>query len=242
MFGAAALAAFGLAACSGSSSETVAQIDGVGSISRGTLEHWIPIEARLVYAAVPKRPVPAGAVPSPPSYSACIAFLRTQQRSLEAAGPEPTTAQLKRACAAQYAQLEQTVLDLLITWDWTLGAAAATGVRVTDAETDDRLAEIEKTELAFVSLGKYLKYTGQTLGDMLLRTKVELLQAKQQRALVALVEHASRGLSASQRLAAVAKLESRARTTAQWIALTSCRPGYVSPDCKQYKGSSASSN
>jgi len=36
-----------VSACGSGSREVVAQIDGVGSISKGSLEHWMPIEAIL---------------------------------------------------------------------------------------------------------------------------------------------------------------------------------------------------
>jgi hypothetical protein len=238
-FGVLAFAAFGVTAC-GSSNEVVARVAGVGTITKGAVEHWIPIEARLVYATVPKRPVPEGAVPTPPSYTACIAYLNTLARRPQEASQRPTTAQLKENCAKQYAQLKQTVLNLLVGWNWIVGDGAAAGMHVTDAQARQRIAEDEKTELLGVPLEKYLKYTGQTLADVLLRDKVQLLKVKLQQKLLTFAKSLPKSMTERQRLAAVAGFERHMRTPTQWIALTSCSPGWVSPSCKQYKGPQAS--
>jgi hypothetical protein len=235
-----AFAVLGVAACGAGSSKTVAQVAGVGTISESSLEHWIQVEARLLYAAVPKRPVPEGAVPSPPSYTACIAYLSTLAQS-QKAEPKQTTAQLKGKCSEQYAQLKQSVLNLLISWDWTIGDGAAAGFHVTEAQARQRVVEDEKTELLGVPVSKYLEYSGQTLADLLLRDRVQLLKVKLEQRLIAFAKRLPTGLTEQQRLAALTKLESPVRTPAQWVTLTSCRPGYVVSSCRQYKGSSSAS-
>ena len=62
-----------IAACgdSGPAANVVAQVDRY-TITRPELEHWTDVEAVLAYETEPKRVVPAGVVPDPPSYDKCI--------------------------------------------------------------------------------------------------------------------------------------------------------------------------
>jgi hypothetical protein len=234
--GVIAVMTLGPAACGGSSDETVARVAGVGTVTRGAVEHWIPIEARLAYSVVPKRPVPDGVVPVPPAYTACIAYLMTHGQKLVETGPKPTTAQLKSKCAQQYQQLKQTVLGLLITWDWTIGTGAAAGMKASDAEVRQRLESIAKNDLVGVPFNRYLQYTGQTLADMLLRSRVSLFEEKFRQGLVAMAKLLPKGMTDQERRAAVAKLAAGLPTEQQWVARTSCSPGYVTSSCRQYKG------
>lgn len=236
--GALAVVFAGVGACGGGSSgEIVAHVQGVGSITRGTLEHWIPIEARLVYQEIPTKPVPKGVVPDPPTYAACIAYLKTTRQKIVETGPKPTAAQLRTRCAHKYQETKVLTLNTLINWDWTLGMGAAAGMKVTDAEVRQRLAAVKKNNLAGISFAKYLKYSGQTPSDMLLRSRVQLFEVKFHERLVAMVKRLPSGLSAEQRQRALAKLAATMPTNRQWVAKTSCSAGYVTSSCKQYKGS-----
>jgi hypothetical protein len=232
-----AIALVSVAACGGSGSdEIVARVAGVGSISKGTVEHWIPIQARLTHSVVPTKPVPKGVVPDPPAYPACIAYLKTTQKITET-GPKPTIAQLRSRCAQQYQTLKLNVLNLLISWDWEIGSGAATGMKVTDSDVRRRLETIRKNDLVDVSFKKYLKWTGQTEADMLLRSRVQLFEVKFRDRAIAMLSHLPPGLTAQQRQQAIAKLSAGQPTPSQWVARTSCRPGYVTSSCRQYKSS-----
>jgi len=233
-----ALACASAAACGDSSDDVVAHVQGVGSISKGTLEHWIPIEARLIYAVEPRTPVPEGVVPDPPTYAACIAYLRSRKQKIVETGPKPTTAGLKSRCAQQYRAVRQAALNLLIGTDWTLGRASEAGIKVTDAEVKQRLELTKKTALAMsdAEYAKYLKYTGQTAADMLLRAKVELIQARIQEGMLALAKRLPNGLTSQRKGSALAKLMATDADAKRWVAKTSCRPGYVTSSCSQYRG------
>lgn len=228
------------AGCGGSRADmVVAHVEGVGSIHRSTLEHWIPIEARLIYSVVPRRPVPKGVVPDPPTYTACIAYLQSIKQKIVETGPKPTVRQLKSKCEQQYQSVKQNALNLLIGTDWTFGKAVETGMKVTKAEVKQRFELVKKNDLRMsgAEYAKYLRYTGQTLADMLLRSKVQLIEARFQQQLATLIEHFPAGLSVQQKQKAIAKLIARdGATTKQWIARTSCRAGYVASSCRQYRG------
>jgi hypothetical protein len=234
--GAIVIAMVGVSACGGGSSEVVAEVAGVGSISKETLDHWIPIEARLVYEEVPKKPVPRGVVPDPPTYAACVAYLRSHPQNLIETGPKPTAAQLKGKCAQKYQEVKQLALNTLIGWDWTIGTGAAAGMNVTDAEARQRLRAVRKNNLPEVSFEKYLKYTGQTMSDMLLRSRVQLFEVKFQQRVTAMTKLLPKGLTAQQQQQALAKATAGLPTSKQWVARTSCHRGYVTSSCKQYKG------
>ena len=231
-----AIALGGVTACGGSSDEVVAQVAGVGSVSKSMVEHWIPIQARLIYQVVPTRPVPRGVVPDPPTYTACIAYLQTTKQKIAETGPRATTAELRRKCAVKYQEMKANALNLLITWDWTIGQGLRAGMKVSDAEARQRIEALKKGDLAGVDFKKYLKYTGQTQSDMLLRAKVQLFEVKLNQRLQAMAKQLPKGLTAQQQRAAMAKLAATLLTDKQWAARTSCSSGYVTSSCKQYKG------
>jgi foldase protein PrsA len=234
-----AIAVAGLAACGSSSSgEPVARVAGVGSISKATLDHWIPVEAVVLYQEQPTKPVPRGVIPDPPNYTACIAYLRSNPQEVTATDPKPMTAQLKRKCAEKQQKLKILTLNTLIGWDWTIGAGLARGISVSKREAKRRLAEVNKrTFLKPAAFTNYLKFTGQTLADMLFRTKVQLFEVKLTNARIALEKHP--GWTDQQRRQEAAKFQRAMPPSEKWAARTTCRVGYVASGCKQYKGPEA---
>jgi foldase protein PrsA len=236
--GAIALASTGLAACGGSSSPVVAQVAGVGSISEATLNHWVPIEATLLYSTIPGGPVPKGVLPDPPSYSACIALLGSKGAKLVESGPKPTKTQLKSHCVARLQELKELALNILIGWDWTIGEGQRLGIKLTSGEIKQRFVEVNhrlfpKEE----ELTHYIERTGQTVSDLMFRAKVQLFEVKNG----ARVRAAAQGLSslpAAQRQAAILRIDAQLPPSKSWAAKTSCRAGFVVSACKQYRGSS----
>jgi hypothetical protein len=232
------IALAGASSCGGGSNEIVARVTGVGSIDRATVEHWIPIQARLAHTVVPRRPIPAGVVPDPPDYKACVAYLKKTGQEIVEKGPKPTAAALKRKCAQSYQAVKASVLNLLIGSDWTFGNAAAAGMKVTPQEIKQRFELVKKNDLRMSDKEylKYLKYTGQTLSDMMLRSKVQLIEARIQARVFAVAKRLPKGLTEEQRQAALMKPTAAMPTIKEWVTRTSCRPGFVTSSCKQYKG------
>ncbi|MFZ2113159.1 MAG: hypothetical protein WAU77_05440 [Solirubrobacteraceae bacterium] len=119
-------------------------------------------------------------------------------------------------------------LGFLITSEWVLGEAAARGVSVSEAEVKQRFAQLVHESFPKAgSLQKYLGKSGETEADLLARIKVELLASK-------IAAKVSAGKSAAQRSASLTAFENDFHT--HWKNYTSCEPGYVMEDCKQYKG------
>lgn len=233
------LAAVGLSACgSGGSGETVATVTGVGSISKAALDHWLPVEAVLLYRTNPTAPVPKGVIPDPPDYTSCIAYLKvTPSQKLVEHGPKPSPAQLKRKCDIRFQELKEISLNSLIVAYWTIGAGKALGLRATDAEARTRLKEVNARSFSSgADFARYLRLTGQTLSDMVFQSKVQLLQVKMAAQLDAAAKRLPKGLTRRKRLYALAKLNASFPPNEEWVARTTCSEGYVVSACKQYKG------
>lgn len=241
VLGAIVVAVVGLAACGGGSSgEIVAQIAGAGSITEATLNHWVPVEAAVLYQEVPLGPVPKGVLPDPPNYTACIAYLKSSGHKLVESGPKPTAAQLKSKCEQHLHELKVLTLNTLIDWDWTLAAGEALGMKVSEAEVRRRFTEVndrlfpQKAEFRI-----YLERTHQTLADMLFRAKVQLFEIKVAASQTAAEKRLPVALTAQQRETAMRKLIAALPPSKQWAAKTSCREGFVTSACAQYTGSEA---
>jgi hypothetical protein len=224
----------GLAGCGGTSGEVVAHVAGVGTITKGTLDHWIPVEAVIIYEENPAKPLPKGLIPDPPGYSACIAYLATVRQKLVETGSKPTLAKLRSRCVQRYHELKVLTLNTLIGWDWLIGAGTKLGLTASDAEARHRLTEVNQR--SFPRAGeftRYLKLTRQTVADMLFRSKVQLLEVKLKERLATLERPAT---TQAQRQLIVGAFSNYMPPGKQWAAMTSCRSGYVVSACKEYAG------
>jgi hypothetical protein len=119
-------------------------------------------------------------------------------------------------------------LGFLITSQWVLGEATGRHITLSEAEVKRRFAQLVHQSFPKAgSMQKYLAKSGETEADLLARIKVELLASH-------IAAHVTAGKSASRRSALLAGFERNFQS--HWKALTSCNPGYVMEDCKQYKG------
>jgi foldase protein PrsA len=180
--GAVFFALVGLTACGGIPGDAVVQVDGSTSITNSAFDHWMEVAATSNSAgATGGKPV----VPRPPDYSACISHLAATTPQAKGAAP-PTNAQLKAQCATQYKSLQQEVLGFLISSQWVISEGKALGVKVTDAEVRKQFEKIKSTQFPKAAeFEKFLASSGQTVSDLLLRVKLNLLSSKIQRKIVA---------------------------------------------------------
>jgi phosphatidylethanolamine-binding protein (PEBP) family uncharacterized protein len=119
-------------------------------------------------------------------------------------------------------------LGFLITSEWVIGEAGGRHIAVSEAEVKRRFAQLVHQSFPKPgSMKAYLARSGETEADLLARIKVELLAAH-------IAAHVTAGKSAAQRSASLTGFERNFQT--HWKRLTSCSPGYVMEDCKQYKG------
>jgi foldase protein PrsA len=177
--GAVFFVVLGLAACGGGiPGNAVVQVGG-NPITKATYEHWLSVAAASSSASTPGQTAPKPVVPDPPNYTACIAHLEATAPKPAKGQSKPTAAQLKSQCEQQYKSLQQEVLGFLISSAWVLGEAESMGVKVSDAEVKKQFEQIKSQQFPKPEeFKKFLATSGQTVSDLLLRVKLNLLSSK----------------------------------------------------------------
>jgi len=169
----------GLAACGGIPGDAVVSVDGK-SIKKDTFNHWMAVAAASSATTAGAKP----AIPDPPKYTQCIARLKAQSKPAKGQAP-PTEAALKSQCEQQYKTLQQEVLGFLISSSWVIGEADSLGVKVSDKEVKKQFEKIKSQQFPKAAeFEKFLKTSGQTVSDLLLRVKLNLLSSKIQQKIV----------------------------------------------------------
>src|SRR5664279_1448770 len=124
------------------------------------------------------------AIPVPPEYTACIATAKAASKPAKGQSA-PTEAALKAQCAQRYKSLQQEVLGFLISSSWVLGEAKALGVKLTDAEVKKQFEKIKSQQFPKAAeFEKFLATSGQSVSDLLLRVKLNLLSQKIQQKII----------------------------------------------------------
>jgi foldase protein PrsA len=176
--GAVLFAVVGLSACGGIPGNAVVQVNGT-SITKATFEHWMGV------AASSSSPTTTGAkpaVPVPPSYTACIAYQKSVAPKPAKGQAAPTEASLKTQCETQYKSLQTEVLGFLISSSWVLGEAESLGVKISDKEVKKEFEKIKNTQFPKAAeFEKFLATSGQSVSDLLLRVKLNLLSSRIQK-------------------------------------------------------------
>lgn len=173
--GAVFFAVLGLSACGGIPGNAVVQVGGK-PITKSTFEHWLGVAAASsATTATGGKPV----LPVPPDYTACISHLQATTPKPAKGQPPVTTAALKSQCEQQYKSLQQEVLGFLISADWVVGEAEHLGVKISDKEVQKEFEKIKTQQFPKpAEFQKFLASSGQTVSDLLLRVKLNLLSAK----------------------------------------------------------------
>lgn len=219
------IAILGMTACGSGGTPSGAIVEVAGqTVSKMTLDHWVPIEAVISREPVPQQPVPKGEVPDPPRYTACVAYLQATAPAAANGPAKPTTAELKSQCRQRYEAVRRHMLNILITYAWVNAEATVRGIKVSDSEVEQRFARFKPGQFASEAVfQRFLKYTGESLADELLLERFDLLSSKLQQKIV--LEHDAAG---------VAKFYQE--FPRRWASKTDCSPGYIVSNCRQYKG------
>ncbi len=177
--GAVLFAIVAFAACGGIPGDAVVSVDGK-SITKDTFNHWMSVAAASSSASAGAKP----AVPVPPKYTACIAQAETAAKATKGA-KTPSQKELKSQCETQYKSLQSEVLGFLISSSWVLGEASSLGVKVSDKEVKKQFEKIKTQQFPKAAeFQKFLSTSGQTVSDLLLRVKLNLLSSKIQQKIV----------------------------------------------------------
>lgn len=170
----------GLSACGGGiPGNAVVSVNG-NAITNATFNHWMGVAASSTTEASTAGATAAKPVlPDPPAYTACIAHLKATEPK-PAKGQKPKTeATLKSQCEQQFTQLKQEVLGFLISSSWVLGEAEHLGVNVSDDEVKKQFEKIKAQQFPKAEeFEKFLKTSGQSVSDLLLRVKLNMLSSK----------------------------------------------------------------
>ena len=171
--GLCALAATVLVAtgCGGVPGNAVAEVDG-NTIEKDSFEHWMQVAAK-------SSGQPNAQVPVPPDYKECIAQKRKTAPKPAKGQPKTTDQQLKEQCKQEYESLRDQVLQLLVSFEWIQGEAEEMGVTVSDAEVKKSFDQQRKQSFPKdADYKKFLKDSGQSEEDIMLRVKLDLLSNK----------------------------------------------------------------
>jgi foldase protein PrsA len=178
--GAVLFALLGLSACGGIPGDAVVQIAGT-PITKTAFEHWMSVAAASSSTGTTEKPV----VPQPPLYTTCIAHLAATTAKPAKGQKAPTHAQLKSQCETQYKSLQSEVLGFLISSQWVIGEASSLGVKLSDAQVKKEFTKIKVAQFPKAAeFEKFLATSGQSVSDLLLRVKLNLLSQKIQKAVV----------------------------------------------------------
>jgi foldase protein PrsA len=172
--GAVLFALAGLSACGGIPGNSVAQVNG-SAVTNTAFQHWMEVAAASSAVASTGKPV----VPLPPNYTACIKHLEEEEAKLATKGKKRTATELKSQCEQQFKTLRTEVLAFLLSSDWVLGEAESLGVKVSDKEVKKSFSKIKEQQFPQpAEFEKFLRSSGQTVSDLLLRVKLNLLSQK----------------------------------------------------------------
>ncbi len=163
----------GLSACgSGVPGDAVAVVSG-NPVTLQAFKHWMFIAAKGNSTQSPGAPV---IVPTdPPDFKGCITQVRAQIPTLS----KRSNAELKKDCNQLFTSLSSQVMDFLIRAYWYQADAYRLHVKVTDAQVQTAFVSAKKqqfpTDAAFQT---FLTQSGQTLGDILFRVRVNQIYMK----------------------------------------------------------------
>jgi foldase protein PrsA len=175
--GAVLLTGLTLSACGGIPGDAVVAVNGKG-IGKTTYSHWLSVAAASSSPSTGTS-APKPVVPDPPKYSNCVAHLQATQPKPAKGQVPPTATALKAQCEQQYTALKQQVLGFLISAEWVIGEASERGVKVTDKEVVKQFNQVRTQQFPKeADFQKFLASSGQTVSDLLLRVKLNLLASK----------------------------------------------------------------
>jgi len=172
-----------LNACGGVPGDAVVSVNG-SPITKATFNHWMGVAAAAT-ATSTGTPAAKPVIPEPPKYTACISHLEATTPKPAKGQPPTTRAQFKVQCEQQYKSLQQEVLGFLISSEWVLGEASSLGVKVSDKEVHKRFQQIKETQFPKpAEFEKFLANSGQSISDLLLRVKLNLMSSKIQQKII----------------------------------------------------------
>jgi hypothetical protein len=231
-----ALAVLALSACGGGgASEKTVAVVGKSKITQGTLNHWMATTLGGDYRSLVRTSAPLGLVSDPPKYATCVLVAsKIVPSSLGGPKPKRTVAQLRLKCQQLQRAIKEQALSALISVLWRSEEAAELGTGVSEREVNE---ELQKSAYKHYSnpaqFRRHLAEIHSSLADQRYLTKGEMLSTK----FVGRLQAKAASLGGGE--ATTVKLVHE--NIAKWSARTSCSPGYVAWQCKQFRASQEAS-
>jgi foldase protein PrsA len=152
---------------------SVAKVQDTG-ITNSAFNHWMEI---AVFSTAGKTNAEKPVLPVPPKYTACIArekLLRAKQKE-----KAPTEAEAKKRCETEYNNFKTEVMSFLLSSQWVLGEGKAMNIKLSDAEVHKQFLKIKAQQFPKQSeFNEFVNLSHQTISDLLLRVKLNLLSSK----------------------------------------------------------------
>lgn len=147
---------------------------GDETITKAEFEHWLEVGLRQSQA-----PGTEFVKPDPPDYKACVAAKKKSLPEPAKGQQPPTDDQLKSQCKQEYEGIRDQVMGFLISNIWLTEEANDLGVKLTEAEVKKSFEDQKKQAFPKEKdFEKFLKDSGMTLDDLMLRVRISLLEPK----------------------------------------------------------------
>src|SRR5918997_126042 len=118
-------------------------------------------------------------VPDAPEYTQCVAEKKKTAPKPAKGQPKTSDEELKNQCKQEYEALRDQVLQLLVSFEWIKGEAEEMNVSVSDAEVKKSFDQQRKQSFPKdADYQKFLKDSGQSEEDVMLRVRLDLLSNK----------------------------------------------------------------
>ncbi len=145
------------------------------AITNAAFNHWMEI---AVFSTAGKTNAQKPVLPVPPKYTACIAREKELLKQ-EKPAKTPTEAELKKRCETTYNNFKTEVMSFLLSSQWVLGEGKALNIKLTDAEVKKQFLKIKSQQFPKQSeFNEFVSLSHQTISDLLLRVKLNLLSSK----------------------------------------------------------------
>jgi hypothetical protein len=201
-------------------------------ITRGELAHWMTDLVGEDYYAHIRAKAPLGLVAEPRNVVGCVRAAQQVVPTSSTGQPSLTRAQVAGRCRELHEAIKQQALTLLISFARRDAEGVEEGIAPSKREVEEKFLHDEAVR--FPKIGEFQAYIDENdtaPANELVELKEEIIANRQLAAFRK--QHSS--LNWPEQL--------EARITAgnrKWKAQTSCRSGYLVPECRQFKGPPAS--
>jgi hypothetical protein len=212
----------------------VADIVGASQpISRDTLNHWMRALAASDFREATGRPGPVGLVAEPANNGECVSAARSLVPRSPGGTPKLNEDAIASKCHALYRSVKEQALIFLIGSQWNIVEAREHHLAVSNGLLRSKLAS-SRTQVYpdEAQLHDYLGERRWILADLVYQLRDSVLSSDLLTKFDAQVTTAGGGEATYTKLA-LARYH-------RLVSKTTCKPGYVVADCKEYQASSQS--